>query len=180
MIITYSVRLAKLQIVSLLISCSLLVAHSTNIKWTGNDNQDAPLASTVPRSQKYWDEHNIERPDYAKTDAEIAAEKRSNQKKSSSLSGSIEDRSFMKYAFRLCFIGGIFVSLWVLIYRFGMNGKYNPGRGKRLGNDNSSQNLHVLNYAARMKNQSNTSESLEEKTRKARLARFQINNKKEE
>jgi hypothetical protein len=31
-------------------------------------------AQTAPKSQKYWDDHGIKRPDYAKTDAEIAHE----------------------------------------------------------------------------------------------------------
>ena len=46
----------------------------TEVKWTAakNDNNDA--AATAPKSQKYWDENNIERPDYAKTDAEVLME----------------------------------------------------------------------------------------------------------
>lgn len=47
------------------------------MKWTQNNNiaQEHRAAHNAPRSQKYWDEHGIERPDYAKTDAEIAAER---------------------------------------------------------------------------------------------------------
>ena len=57
-----------------------LYAQAANVKWTGNDNvaPEHEAAHTAPRSQKYWDEHGIERPDYAKTDAEIAAERRKN------------------------------------------------------------------------------------------------------
>jgi hypothetical protein len=50
----------------------------TQVKWSSNDNVSHKdrAAHDAPRSQKYWDEHGIERPDYAKTDAEIAAERR--------------------------------------------------------------------------------------------------------
>mmetsp|Transcript_20796 Transcript_20796/g.46419 ORF Transcript_20796/g.46419 Transcript_20796/m.46419 type:complete len:243 (+) Transcript_20796:188-916(+) len=67
------------------ISSSILpvaAVAATSIKWTpgassvnSNPNDDKPNAATAPRSQKYWDEHNIERPDYAKTDGEIASER---------------------------------------------------------------------------------------------------------
>lgn len=48
-----------------------------HIKFTSNENiqEKHKEAHYAPRSQKYWDEHNIERPDYAKTDAEIMAER---------------------------------------------------------------------------------------------------------
>ena len=47
------------------------------IKFTSNENiqEKHKEAHYAPRSQKYWDENNIERPDYAKTDAEIMAER---------------------------------------------------------------------------------------------------------
>lgn len=48
---------------------------ATDIKWKGTTNGSRDPAKTAPKSQKYWDENNIERPDYAKTDAEIAAER---------------------------------------------------------------------------------------------------------
>ncbi|KAL7459958.1 hypothetical protein ACHAWC_011842 [Mediolabrus comicus] len=52
-------------------------AYGANVQWTSNENvkEEHKDAHYAPRSQKYWDEHNIERPDYAKTDAEIAAER---------------------------------------------------------------------------------------------------------
>lgn len=51
---------------------------ATQVNWSGNQYVDPKhrAAHDAPRSQKYWDEHNVERPDYAKTDAEIAAERR--------------------------------------------------------------------------------------------------------
>ncbi len=50
------------------------LVQGTEINWKGTSPGDDP-AKTAPKSQRYWDEHNIARPDYAKTDAEIAAER---------------------------------------------------------------------------------------------------------
>jgi len=52
-------------------------AAASQVQWTQNNNiaPEHRAAHNAPRSQKYWDEHGIERPDYAKTDAEIAAER---------------------------------------------------------------------------------------------------------
>ena len=54
------------------------VVEATKVTWTGNDGvlPEHEAAHNAPRSQRYWDEHGIRRPDYAKTDAEIAAERR--------------------------------------------------------------------------------------------------------
>jgi len=62
-------------------SSHVLVVQATKVTWTGNDNvlPEQMAAHNAPRSQKYWDEHGIERPDYAKTDAEIAAERSQRQ-----------------------------------------------------------------------------------------------------
>ena len=62
----------------LFLAVSFTLAGATDVQWQAN-NDVAPEhkdAHTAPRSQKYWDEHNIKRPDYAKTDAEIRAERR--------------------------------------------------------------------------------------------------------
>eukprot|EP00956_Cyclotella_meneghiniana_P032329 scaffold88325_cov53-Cyclotella_meneghiniana.AAC.2 len=68
---------------SLLSALPLLIiiattAGATQVSWSGNNNVDPKhkAAHAAPRSQRYWDENNIERPDYAKTDAEIASERR--------------------------------------------------------------------------------------------------------
>ena len=42
-------------------------------------SSDHEAAHNAPRSQKYWDEHGIERPDYAMTDAELIAKRRRQQ-----------------------------------------------------------------------------------------------------
>jgi hypothetical protein len=49
-------------------------AEGTDVKWVEGDHDANNKAHTAPKSQKYWDEHKIDRPDYAKTDAEIAQE----------------------------------------------------------------------------------------------------------
>lgn len=56
----------------------LIFAGATNVQWQGNNNipQEHQDAHNAPRSQKYWDENGIKRPDYGKTDSEIAAERR--------------------------------------------------------------------------------------------------------
>lgn len=61
----------------LLVAFVLPSIQGTEIKWTAGSTKNDP-AATAPRSQKYWDEHGIKRPDYAKTDAELAAERRQN------------------------------------------------------------------------------------------------------
>ena len=67
----------------------LHISSATSIKWTpaedtssgsGNNSGDKPNAATAPKSQRYWDEHGIERPDYAKTDAEVARERTAKYK----------------------------------------------------------------------------------------------------
>jgi len=60
------------QLLCLLI---IVATEATKIKWTSASSGNQDPAKTAPKSQKYWDEHNIERPDYGKTDAEIAAER---------------------------------------------------------------------------------------------------------
>lgn len=62
-------------LISFLSFCSIEVAEATDVTWTEGENDPKNRAHTAPKSQKYWDEHGIERPDYAKTDAEIAQER---------------------------------------------------------------------------------------------------------
>ena len=63
----------------------LLLCRATSIKWTPadetkNGDNKPNAAATAPKSQRYWDEHGIERPDYAKTDAEVARERAAKYK----------------------------------------------------------------------------------------------------
>ncbi len=68
------IRLRLYFFVLVWVSFSCLTA-ATDVKWTPGKDDPKNAAHTAPRSQKYWNEHGIERPDYAKTDAEIAQEK---------------------------------------------------------------------------------------------------------
>lgn len=176
-------------------SPSFLVQSTTNVKWTANQDPNAPLAAKVPRSQKYWDDNNIERPDYAKTDAEIAAERKkgggagsASGSDSATGGGNSNGTNYTKLVLRIV-IGAIFFCLWTGIYQFGMMGKKGTRLGSSSGSSSASSNSNtLLNYSARMKNSfggGNTvsyAESLEEKARKARLARFesQFNDKNKE
>ena len=96
-------------LLSLFYTVSTLIiveVQSTNVKWSGNNDPNAPEAARVPRSQKYWDENNIERPDYAKTDAEILQERFVKMK---------SDTDGMK----MFFVVALFVGIWLaLAYKF--------------------------------------------------------------
>jgi len=75
-----SSRSILLYTIYLLITYLLLIPSSTlatQVKWQPNNNikPENEAAHNAPRSQKYWNENNIKRPDYAKTDAEVAAER---------------------------------------------------------------------------------------------------------
>lgn len=75
-----AIKSLALTIIVILSSFSLPEVHvkAADVQWKGNENisPEHKAAHEAPRSQKYWDENNIKRPDYAKTDAEIAADKR--------------------------------------------------------------------------------------------------------
>lgn len=64
----------RLLLSSILLLLSAHISVATQVKWTANTANDNDPAATAPRSQKYWDENNIKRPDYAKTDSELFAE----------------------------------------------------------------------------------------------------------
>lgn len=88
-----------------IMSRPVMLVRGQTIKFTSNENiqEKHKEAHYAPRSQKYWDEHNIERPDYAKTDAEIMAEKRerigSSKLLSFALISAISFLIFFVYAF---------------------------------------------------------------------------------
>jgi len=87
-----SSRSSLLYTIYLLMTCLLLIPSSTSatqVKWQPNNNvkQEDQAAHNAPRSQKYWDENNIKRPDYAKTDKEIAAEQKGENGGSGGLLG---------------------------------------------------------------------------------------------
>jgi hypothetical protein len=69
------IRYCPLLLLLLLLLLSFHSTDSTEIKWTPGHADPNNAAHTAPRSQKYWDKHGIKRPEYAKTDAEIANER---------------------------------------------------------------------------------------------------------
>lgn len=103
------------------ISIQWTFVNGTSVKWTGNQDPNAPEASRVPRSQKYWDEHKIQRPDYAKTDAEIFQERIMSD----------ESLNFKKNFLMLM----LFAGLWFYLIR-----KYSPSwSGRGVGASGSSR-----------------------------------------
>ena len=141
----------------LCISCVVALhwglAAATEIKWHANHQTDHDPAKTAPRSQKYWDEHNIQRPEYGKTDAEAWAER-------------IEQSSWWMHPV----VGFVVVSFVVgmmagLVFLQQMRFH----KGERLGGG-----------AISIKPWSLDDQALEDKIRMARLERFQTNAPKED
>jgi hypothetical protein len=146
---TMTVRLGILAICFL---CSLSLvnfASGMDIKWT--PNQDGGTATnSAPKSQKYWDEHNIERPDYAKTDQEMAME-----------GGGTNGSSL----FKILLIVGVgaavaYFVVWPSIQHGGAGG------GHTLGSSSQQQRSNNLFGAGSTTNS-------EEAARQARLSRFE-------
>lgn len=160
-----------------LVQCAFVV-NGTNVKWVGNQDPNAPEASRVPRSQKYWDEHKIERPDYAKTDAEVFQER--------ILSDDTLD--FKKLLLMLI----LFVGLWIYLIQkyspaggaggglFRFLGKNNNsssrgGGGQKLGrsiSSSSSSNAGSKTFEFGVSSATNNGNSLDDAARMARLSRF--------
>ena len=139
-----------------LLLCLCQVAHGTKIKWTWGDNDSGSDAARAPRSQRYWDTHGIQRPDYAKTDDEVAAERGDNTP--SSLGATMQ----CLLLFALALIGVTF------FYFRNAQG----GGGARLGSTGgwSKFPLHL----------GGSEEDVREKARKARLERFGASPEKHE
>jgi len=142
------------------------------VEWTaGPEQQKQQLqkgretAATAPRSQRYWDEHNIERPDYAKTDYELARDRLKEKLKGSQQKRQQEELSSkngLSFESKI----GLFALLALLVYEL-----YSVTMiGKSL-EELERERGHVLGNA-----DGSTSESSEvtvEDSRKARLARFE-------
>lgn len=134
-------------LLSLFYTVSTLIiveVQSTNVKWSGNNDPNAPEAAKVPRSQKYWDENNIERPDYAKTDAEILQERFVKMKSETD-------------GMKMFFVIALFVGIWLaLAYKF----VFAKG-GQKLGSSSSKIGTGLSH------------EEKLARARNARLARFE-------
>lgn len=126
----------------ILLSLLSIAAQATEIKWTKGSSSSE--AAEAPKSQRYWDEHGIERPDYAKTDAELAAER-----------GESMHQPLRFYLFMAVLIGlGAFVYM-----------RFVHLEGTRLGSNESNSKFPLHFHESQ--------EAAAEKARKARLERFE-------
>lgn len=139
----HSVLLSSLRLALL-----VFFVQATEIKWKGTSSGDDP-AKTAPKSQRYWDTHKITRPDYAKTDAEIAKE-----------NGDIYP-AYTTIAVAILFIAG---AIYLVRGR---------GSGHRLG---ASETGFIGTSPPSVLF---VQESTDERAREARLARFEAPNVKE-
>ena len=152
-------------------------ASATSIKWTpaddtkrdANADSDKPNAATAPRSQRYWDEHGIERPEYAKTDAEVAQERAVRYKEGLvSATETAGGKLFLGAAILALIYGclvraGKIVAFWDKgSFRLGSGGK-SSASGRRGASGNASFAVSSSSAASR-----------EEEARNARLARFDM------
>jgi hypothetical protein len=161
----------------LLVACGTLYftvrkVQGTNIKWTPGDGTAAAgdhrrdngkeNAKTAPRSQRYWDEHGIERPDYAKTDAELASDRRQSSSVSGKSSTLTRGAFLSTGAMLLAFLGGVLA----LLIHFKIL-PISATQGRRLNSPS------ITDYVAALF-QKTSGEALDEreKARRARLERF--------
>lgn len=138
----------------LVFASNIPLIRATDVKWQAATDTDVEQAHKAPRSQRYWDEHGIERPDYAKTDAELAVENPNSQK---------------WYALGIFFLVSSLVGILAGLYA-------RPGlseiSGTRLGSTKRQEAGGILSslWSA---SQENGTDSREEKARRARLAHFE-------
>jgi hypothetical protein len=139
---------------------SLQTCAATEVKWqAAGDPSQKNSAHTAPRSQNYWDKHGIARPDYAKTDAEIALESDANS------------WSWAGIFFLVSSVVGIVAGLLVR-----QAGQPLQSSGTRLGS--AQQQLHstsekMLNWILGYSQGTNGDAiGLDEKAKQARLARL--------
>jgi hypothetical protein len=144
-----------------------LALATTNVKWTAGDS-NGHAAATAPRSQKYWNDHNIERPDYAKTDAELAMER-----------GGPSDGSSLVHT-SLVTLLMIMMTVGVLGYRyyFDVWPKLPQGTGgHKLGSSsNTDAHAHAAGgwfFFGGSSTISTTNQHSQEATRQARLSRLE-------
>jgi hypothetical protein len=139
---------------------SLRTCVATEVKWQAATGDPSHPAHTAPRSQRYWDKHGIERPDYAKTDAELARE------------SDGKPWSWAGIFFLVSTVVGIVAGLWVR-----QAGQPLQSSGTRLGS--AQQQLHstsekMLNLILGSSQGANSDAiGSDEKARQARLAHFE-------
>lgn len=149
----------------------------TQVNWSGNQNVNPKhkAAHEAPRSQRYWDEHGIERPDYAKTDAEIAAERR--QRGDSSVWQTWIGTSMLLFYIIFGFaavsaIGyGSYTGDWSVIGNNPINSFIDECINRIA--EAGGMKGHKLGSSGETKQPANVGASEEERRRIARLARFE-------
>lgn len=134
------------------------ITSSTNIKWVPGDNP-----KVARYSQKYWDETNMKRPEYAKTDEEIEFERKiKNKQKGRSV--IMKKLSLPQLSIAIFSIGVILI---VLIAR--------KRGGNRLGS--SSYDMRQWYYVKKsfltFLGLNSCSQKNSEEERRARLKRFE-------
>jgi hypothetical protein len=143
---------------------SLRTCVATEVKWqaaTETAGDPSHPAHTAPRSQRYWDKHGIERPDYAKNDAELAAENFDGK-----------TWSLASICFLVSSLVGIVAGLWVI-----QVGQPLHSSGTRLGSTQQqpfSASEKILNWLLGFSRGTNCDAiDPDEKARQARLAHFE-------
>jgi len=144
--------------------CALVVlacrcdTAAAGVKWTPNTNvrDEDRAAHEAPRSQRYWDKHDIQRPEYAKTDAEVARERRERGETAGLLGGDL-----MIFVL-LCAIATAVYAKVTGNSIFNGIAEFAGMTGQRLGSAHHSRGLS------------------DEERRKARLARFEKDHTKED
>ena len=150
----------------------LISAHSTatEIRWIpGDDPNDNDPAKTAPKSQKYWDEHNIPKPDYAKTDLEFAEDQ------------GLPPMQWLPHpVITMITVGlalGLAAGLYVKLFVIDKSPAVSPG--KRLGSAAAAadEQASVTQLLSRLvQGDGAVLLSAEERARQARLARFATGN----
>ena len=141
-----------------------ITTAETQIKWTAATTSKEDPAHTAPKSQRYWDQHQIERPDYAKTDAEVAAERLDRM-----VGGRGTTMFLQNYV--LLWLGGAVLILVMIGGRWSAHMKISDGTGHRLGGGSGVRFFHRTTTTATSSSQNGVTTN-EEQTRRARLARF--------
>ena len=151
-------RHAPSFILLLLLSYIFDLLECTEIKWESAAKEgETDRAKIAPKSQRYWDEHNIERPDYAKTDAEVAAE------------------AGQGIGLLIPLIGVLLVTFLLFVAHFLKYGR-EFGTGQQLGSNDSPNPLaRLFSFPS-----ATETESPEERARQARLEHFEKTHAKDE
>lgn len=163
-----------MMLLALLLAIMIQRGTSTEIKWTAasdhnkhnNGDPRKETAATAPRSKRYWIENNIEIPDYAKTDSELAMERSAGKH-----GGSIAAKYWILVLLLLIVvaigtISALGFSVWTPL-----SGQH--GSGHRLGSTSTHRSAGLSSWLSVMTK--SASKSAEENARLARLSRFEGN-----